>query len=228
MRNNFKDPLVIGALIQTSMLASWFGPKTPPGRGILKTFGSGAIAKEPTLKIYNLLMKTLLKNCATCSLVAADQDLSKGTEEVCCLQAGPHIARLVGRDWQGGSSKVAAPRFEVELQCVLSLRTSICFLNLPILPEKLCESVSVSFINRQIWISLARTSHDSLSLLSKSHIFINHFTAPEHYNFTCNSGIWDLTEIVSRQSAAKFSSCPLNRDPLTLSGILPIAINKSD
>jgi hypothetical protein len=52
MRNNLSDPLVMGALIQTSMLASWFGPKTPPGNGIRKTLDSGAIAKEPTLEIH--------------------------------------------------------------------------------------------------------------------------------------------------------------------------------
>jgi hypothetical protein len=94
------DPLVMGALIQTSMLASWFGPKTPPGRGIRKTLDSGAIAKEPTLEIHEdcLNAADALDSSNTCSLAVVGQDLSKATEGVCCRQAEPHTVHREGKD----------------------------------------------------------------------------------------------------------------------------------
>jgi len=100
MRNNLSDPLVMGALIQTSMLASWFGPKTPPGNGIRKTLDSGAIAKDPTLEIHKdyVNAENSLDSFNTCSLAVADRDLSMATEAVCCRQAEPHTVHREGKD----------------------------------------------------------------------------------------------------------------------------------
>jgi hypothetical protein len=100
MRNNLSDPLVMGALIQTSMLASWFGPKTPPGNGIRKTLDSGAIAKEPTLEIQENCFNAAnpLESLYTCSLAVAGQDLSKATAAVCCRQAEPRTVHRQGKD----------------------------------------------------------------------------------------------------------------------------------